>query len=278
MFGYVVIDKPELKCREFDEYRGFYCGLCKTLAKEHGFFARLCVSYDLTFLSLLYSGLYEPKLENACERCIIHPCSRHCAVRHSYQSYCGDMTVYLTWLKCMDDWRDERKHGKRLYAALLGGKAKKVQAKYKEKCDKIGSLMQELSEKERRQEKDLDCVSGLFGKMLAEIFVMKNDNWEPLLRNMGFYLGKFIYILDAYDDLEEDIRKTSYNPLIDISERQDFDAYIRQILTFIIAECCKNYHQLPVVEHASILENILYSGVWTGYEKVIARKNRGAER
>ncbi|MGN0165324.1 MAG: DUF5685 family protein [Lachnospiraceae bacterium] len=272
MFGYVVIDRPELKCREYDEYKGFYCGLCKALAKEHGFFARLCVSYDLTFLSILYAGLYESGRCESCEHCIIHPIEKRCIVRHDYEDYCADMTVFLTWLKCMDDWKDEKKIGKRIYACFIGRRARKVREKYKEKCESISLLMEELSEKEKNNEKNPDVVSGLFGKLLAEIFAMKQDRWEPLLRNMGFYLGKFIYILDAYDDLEKDKAKNAYNPLIEISEREDFDEYIKELLTFMIAECCKNYHMLPVVEHEAILGNILYSGVWTGYNKALDKK------
>lgn len=274
MFGYVVIDKPELKCREFDEYRGFYCGLCKSIAKEHGFFARLCVSYDFTFLSVLYSGLYEPDLSSACERCIMHPCSKHLAIQHKYQGYCADMTVFLTWLKCMDDWKDDKKLFKRIYAALIKRKAKKVQEKYKEKCENIIKLMDELSEKETTGETDLDVVSGLFGKILEEIFVFENDRWEPLLRKMGFYLGKFIYVLDAFDDLEKDIKKNQYNPLKPLAEKEDLDEHVKQILTLIIAECCKSYHQLPILEHEPILDNILYSGVWTGYEQAVERKEK----
>lgn len=274
MFGYVVIDKPELKCREFDEYRGFYCGLCKTLGQKHGFFSRLSVSYDLTFLSILLSGLYEPELSGECERCIVHPCSKHCVIRHEYQEYCADMTVFLTWLKCEDDWKDDKKAGKKLYGSILAKKAKSVILKYPKKCEKIIQLMKELSECESREEKDIDKVSGLFGSILEEVFVVKNDNWEGLLRKIGFYLGKYIYVLDAYEDLESDMKTGQYNPLKNLETEGDFDLQIKNILTMLIAECCKNYHQLPIVEHEPILDNILYAGVWSGYERVLERKDK----
>ncbi len=274
MFGYVVIDKPELRCREFDEYRGFYCGLCKTLGKKHGFLSRLSVSYDLTFLSILLSGLYEPELDGQCERCVVHPCSKHCVIKHDYQEYCADMTVFLTWLKCEDDWKDDKKLGKKIYGSMLAKKAKKIADIYPEKCKKITERMKELSECENREEKDIDKVSGLFGSILEEIFVVKKDNWEGLLRKIGFYLGKYIYVLDAYEDLEQDIKSGHYNPLKFLEAEDNFDLQIKNILTMLIAECCKHYHQLPIVEHEPILDNILYAGVWTGYERVLERKEK----
>ncbi len=272
MFGYVTVDKPELRVREFEEYRGFYCGLCKTLGEKYGSAARLAVNYDLTFLSVLYAGLYEPKLKADGERCVIHPCVKSCVIRHKYQSYCADMTVYLAWLKCKDDWNDERRPDRILYAGLLKGAAEKVKKRYGIKCKKISALMKELSEKEKSGEKNIDAVSGIFGEILAEIFAVKKDEWEKLLRRMGFFMGKFIYILDAFEDLEKDTEKKSYNPLADMAGSEDFDGHVREMLTMTAAECSRSYRQLPIIEYAPLLDNILYSGIWNGYDRAVKRR------
>ncbi len=272
MFGYVVVNKPELKCREFDEYRGYYCGLCKSLGKNTGFFSKFAVNYDLTFLSLLYADLYEPEIKIKTSRCMVHPLKGGRICVHEYDRYCSEMTVFLTWLKCMDDWKDDRNLIKRMYAGVLRRQAKKVMDKYPEKCHLINEYMDKLSEKEKSGCRDLELVSEEFGKILAEIFVMKKDEWESELRKAGFFLGKYIYILDAYDDLKSDIKKGNYNPLKEAYGNEDFDAYVKDILMINIAECCKNFEVLPLVEYASILKNILYSGVWTKYYEVLGKK------
>ncbi len=272
MFGYVVVNKPELKCREFDEYRGYYCGLCKSLGKNTGFFSKFAVNYDLTFLSLLYADLYEPEIKVKTSRCMLHPIKGNRICIHEYDRYCSEMTVYLTWLKCMDDWKDDRKLMKCIYALILRRQAKKVINKYPEKCRLINEYMNDLSEKESSGCSDLELVSEDFGRILSEIFVMKKDEWENELRKAGFFLGKYIYILDAYDDLKGDIKKESYNPLKAKFKNKDFDDYVKDVLMTNIAECCKNFEVLPLVEYASILKNILYSGVWTKYYEIVMKK------
>lgn len=78
MFGYVLVNKPELKIKEFEAYRSWYCGLCRTLNKRHGLAGRLTLNYDMTFLIMILADLYDEKHECACARCIVHPLDKHC--------------------------------------------------------------------------------------------------------------------------------------------------------------------------------------------------------
>ncbi len=115
-------------------------------------------------------------------------------------------------------------------------------------------------------------MAGIFGEIMGEIFAVRKDEWEDSLRTLGVYLGKYIYLLDAYEDIEEDIKKNSYNPLKRRFENPDFDEEIKTILTMMMAGCCKEFEKLPVIENAEILRNILYSGVWYRYEAVRAKR------
>ena len=94
---------------------------------------------------------------------------------------------------------------------------------------------------------------------------------------MGFYLGKFIYLMDAYEDLEDDRKAGRYNPLVDLSRRPDFEEHIRTILCMMIADCCREFEQLPCLEDAGILRNILYGGVWNRYQKIQQKKTEQKE-
>ena len=127
--------------------------------------------------------------------------------------------------------------------------------------------MQELSDCEKENSQEIDRSAGCFGRLMADLFVYKEDMWEETLRRMGFFLGKYIYIMDAYEDLEEDLRKQCYNPLKSLHERADYEEQIRQILCMMIAECSAEFEKLPCLLDVDILRNILYDGVWNRYNK-----------
>ena len=109
MFGYVTTNKPELKIREFARYKGFYCGLCRTLRSRHGFTGQMTLSYDMTFLILLLSSLYEPKTTRDNKRCMIHPGKKQMILQNAVTEYASDMNILLTEKHFLDDWEDERK-------------------------------------------------------------------------------------------------------------------------------------------------------------------------
>ena len=119
MFGYVVVNKPELKFREFDVYRAYYCGLCHSLSKRHGLSGQLTLSYDMTFLVILLSSLYEPEHSVTSKRCIVHPLKRQSIISSEFTDYVADMNVILSYFKCLDDWHDDRSVLKLAYSKLL---------------------------------------------------------------------------------------------------------------------------------------------------------------
>lgn len=136
---------------------------------------------------------------------------------------------------------------------------------YKEKVELIFRYLDELQQYEETGETNIDLVAGSFGKIMSVLFTPKDDQWAPILSRMGFFLGKFIYILDAYKDLEKDLKKGSYNPFKNICKDEDFDDRIKQMLTMMMAACSKEFEFLPILDNANILRNILYAGVWTKY-------------
>ena len=119
MFGYIIVHKPELKVREYETYKASYCGLCRSLKKRHGRIGQMTLSYDMTFLALLLTGLYEPETITGCERCIAHPVNRHHFRQNQYFDYAADMNVLLTFYKCLDDWQDEKKYGQESFPGCL---------------------------------------------------------------------------------------------------------------------------------------------------------------
>ena len=183
--------------KDFDLYRSFYCGLCRELREKYGISGQITLSYDMTFVILLLSGLYEPKTYKGTTRCILHPVRKQPVRKSEVTEYCADMNVLLTYYKCLDDWKDDRKYVKLGYAKLLEGKNNRLLKLYPDKAKRIVELLDELGELEKAGETDVDKMSGIFGHIMEEIFAYRQDEWERSLRRMGFYLGKFIYLLDA---------------------------------------------------------------------------------
>ncbi len=278
MFGYVLVSANKLSEEEMNCYRSHYCGLCRSLKQHYGFTGQMTLTFDLTFLSLLLSSLYEPKCEIKCTNCIAHPFKKHEENLNEFSQYAADMSILLTYYKCLDDWEDDRKFKQLFLAKLLKSKSKRLKKLYSEKIEFVRGKLKELSVCEKENETDIDKVSGIFGKIMEEMFVYKHDEWEQTLRRMGFFLGKFIYILDAYEDYEEDIKKNSYNPLKGKYSDESFDEMIEKILTLMMAECARAYEFLPIVENTASLKNIIYSDVWTRYEELLKKKGKSKEQ
>lgn len=277
MFGYVIVNKGDMKFKEFDRYHSFYCGLCRSLKEKYGMPGQISLSYDMTFLVMLLSSLYEPETGEADVKCIAHPFEKHLTRRNVFSEYGADMNVLFTYYKCLDDWKDDRKVTRLAYSKLMKKSYKKISTAYAEKVKRIDELMRAFSAEEKKGSEDIDRLSGLFGDVMGEMFAVRKDEWEESLRLLGRYLGKYIYLLDAYEDIEEDRKSGRFNPLLKKHEDPDFDEEIRLFLTMMMAECCKEFEKLPLIDDVEILRNILYSGVWYRYEAVRA-KREGSEK
>lgn len=274
MFGYIIINKGDMKFKEFDIYHSYYCGLCQALKEKYGKLGQLSLSYDITFLVMLLSSLYEPETKISEVKCAAHPFEKHPVRSNEFSYYGADMNLLFTYYKCKDDWEDEKKLTRLVYKKALHKAYRRICAHYGEKSKKVSNLMRELAQEEKRQNQDIDRMAGIFGEIMGELMTPKNDEWQDGLRAMGYNLGKFIYLLDAYEDIEEDLKKGRYNPLKKRFEDPDFEEESKTVLTMIMAECCKEFEKLPIIENVEILRNILYSGVWYRYEMVRQRREK----
>lgn len=275
MFGYVLAYKPELKMREYYKYKAYYCGLCKVLREKYGLAGQITLTYDMTFLVILLSSLYESETRRIEERCIVHPVKKQKMLCNEITEYAADMNVILTYYKLLDDWHDEKSKISIAGLRALHKVFLELKEKYPEKCRVIKKCLGLLHQCEERGEENIDVASRYFGKLMSELLAYRHDVWEKSLRKMGFYLGKYIYILDAYDDVDEDIKKENYNPLIPMYIREDFHEKCESMLTYVLAECTHEFEKLPCIEDAEILRNILYAGVWDKFDK--KRKEKDGE-
>ena len=273
MFGYVTICEPELKVKDLKKYKAYYCGLCRVLKEEYGFMGQMTLTYDMTFAIILLSSLYESVADLETHRCKVHPVKKQMMLKNEITSYAAAMNVLLAYYHLDDDWQDDRKISSLMSKSMIYGKVKKIIDKYPRQSEAIRTSLAELSLCERDNSTDIDRTAGCFGRLMEELLLYREDMWEKSLRKMGFFLGKFIYLMDAYEDLPKDLKKDKYNPLRKIYAEPEYEERIRQILCMMIAESTAEFERLPCLVDVDILRNILYDGVWSRYNKIQMKKS-----
>lgn len=274
MFGYVTANYKALSEEDREQYRQYYCGLCRALERRYGNFSRLTLNNDMTFLLILLSSLYEPDEETKKGRCLTHPLKRRTYITSELCGYCTDMTILLSYLKCLDDRMDDSSLRGKAGAAALVKPYEKVKERYPQKVDKIAGYILEINAYEAKGGRDIDVPINLSGKLLGEVFRYRKDSWGDDLHALGEGLGRFIYLMDAYDDLPSDVKKGRYNALRNYRQQNDFETFCEDGLLMMIAECTQVFETLPLEKHLSILRNVLYSGVWMRYWQKAGNKKR----
>ena len=281
MFGYINVNREKLKPEDSSVYQSYYCGLCQTLKSEFGRKGQILLNYDMTFLIVLLTGLYELEDKKSEFICAVHPSKKQTARCNEATQYAAAMNILLSSKNFEDDWKDNRSYAKKALLQIFKKDYERISIKYPRQALAIETYLRKLTQAEKANERNIDAVAGLTGEMLGEIFVWKKDDiWAEELRCLGFYMGKFIYLMDAYEDIDKDYKKNCYNVLrlMQQETEQDFETFSRLMLTSMISECAKSFERLPILLHAEICRNILYSGVWTKYEYLRKKKQARMEK
>ena len=271
MFGYVRPNLQDLSQEDQTRYRSHYCGLCHAIGDRHGQLARMALTFDLTYLTIFLGSLYEPE-ENVGEgRCVPHPKKPHPWCRSAVTDYAADMTIALTYHKCLDDWQDDRSLPARGCAAWLKKAYTQVKKDWPRQCEAIEKSLTDLSRVEKRRDPSPDAAAKCFGALMAELFVMREDYWANALRAFGYSLGRYIYLLDAVCDYDKDRKKSGYNPVLLMDKQPEA---MRDTLELLLGDASAAFEKLPLLQDEAILRNILYSGVWQGYNEYLHKKDK----
>ena len=220
MFGYVRVKHTELKVKEYEFYRGTYCGLCRSMGKCTGQCSRFALSYDFAFLALLRITFDRSPVEFEQKRCIAHPLKQRNMMKpNASLAYCAGAAALLNYHKICDDLADE-KGVKKLRARLVypwfsHARKKALRAGLSSLDERISELLTELSAVENSDAKSVDAPAEVFGKLLAAIISHGLDDKDARIANaLGHAVGKWIYIADALDDWRDDAKKNRYNPFL----------------------------------------------------------------
>lgn len=218
MFGYVKPYVPDLRVRENEMYRALYCGLCRSMGVHTGCISRLTLSYDFVFLAAVRCVLEKCPVEVKAGRCAVHPLRRRPIIQdNSALAYSAACAAVLARAKTEDDVRDT--HGmRRLFSKLLllptGRMEKKALREADVPRDTIYNCLSRLSSLEDAMCPSLDDTADTFGDLLAAVFAHGLEGSEKrIAETVGKSIGKYIYVIDAADDAEDDKKSGSYNPL-----------------------------------------------------------------
>ncbi len=219
MFGYVRPFKPEMKVRDFESFRAMYCGLCHTLKARYGFGSRMLLSYDMCFMALLMSGVTSCGIKTCQKRCIVSPFRKRACVHENLAlDFAADCSVILSYWKLRDSAQDERGM-KSLRARLVAGFLKRKYQKASEELPDFATAVEQgirqLDSLERANTPSLDRAADAFAAMMREAAAgLQDEKIRRPMEQLLYHVGRWVYITDAWDDLQDDLKSGSYNAII----------------------------------------------------------------
>ncbi len=280
MFGYISINKPELKVKEYETYKAVYCGLCRNLGKEYGVLAKFILNYDLTFVSLLQMAVKPTVPQYERSRCRANPfkkCS-YCKNDANDQSLASAACVALFDLKVEDNIADNP-FIKGVFYRILRLFSKNWAKKAYKKIPALKPIIDDYRQGQRDAENTANCsidmASEPTAKAVSRILALIecDAKYGFVLQRMGYCLGKWIYLCDAVDDLPDDIKTGNFNVLKqfvteNFNAKQQIEGKIVPILNNCWTECAKYSELLEIEKYHSIIENILYEGLKLRQSKI----------
>ena len=263
MFGYITLSRVNADKEMRLEYKSYYCGLCHVLNQKYGIKGMHSLSFDMVFLTILLSDIYDEDTVKGKERCIVRP-----LVPHDYicskgaTDYAADMQLLLFYFSLLDNIQDE--HKDKIRAKKYEKIATEITSRYPRQYKVLKEKLHELREKEEANEQNPEALSALFGAILGEIFVKDPDfHFAPELRALGEALGRFIYLIDGWDDRASDKKKGCFNPFPEGTKEKDAE----KLLLNAAADASLIFERLPLDSSIPIMRNIIYSGIWTRFKK-----------
>jgi len=271
VFGFINIYKDELKIKEYDLFRSYYCGLCKALGKRYSQVVRLGLSYDMTFLAILADSLNDKAPKVSKEGCIKKRGKRNFCIENPSINFSADASVILAYHKLKDDLKDN--HSIKAFAGIIAyySSFKKASKKHPDMSLMIANNLKKLSEYEEDLCPEIDIVADPFAQICANMFKCCHES----LYQLGYNVGRLIYIFDAYKDITDDLKSGSYNPYIckfgkECMNSDSFKKGVMGSLNMTLTAISDSYSELKLYKNKEILDNIIYLGLRYEYDKTFS--------
>ncbi|WP_125153385.1 DUF5685 family protein [Clostridium rectalis] len=285
MFGYVTPCKMELKIKDYEKFKAYYCGLCKSIKINYGNIPRATLNYDMTFLAILLDSLNNHKCCYEKQHCLVHPMRKKVILlENSSLKYAAFCNTTLSYYKLLDNVNDDNSIKSKLFSILLGKYINKSMLNFKVHAEYIEKKLTELYNLENNNHCiSLDSISDPFADLTGYIissYIKKDASLKKDLYNLGYNLGKWIYIIDAFDDLEKDLKNKKFNPLNVLFNENNLSynelyekIYMR--INFTLTNCARHcllyLQKLDIKKNKELLYNILQYGLMEKMDKVFKR-------
>ena len=263
MFGYLIADRQQMSEEEKRRYNAYHCGLCRALRAGTGLKGSALLSYEMTFLYMLLSAVYDPETISGRQICFSHPIRKQLYFSNELEQYVASMSILLGYEHLNDDCYRRHDHRAKQLASSFKEKLPAIAALYPRQADSCRKTVAGLHDLTKRNEINVQLACTFVGELGGNAFSMLDDEWSDALYSIGFYMAKSAYIIDSYIHLDKDLKSGNYNPLI-LKKNEDpegFDTCMRATINSQMNEALKNLECLPVKRDISILRNVLTTGV-----------------
>lgn len=277
MFGYIRTHRPELRVKEDEAYKGIYCSLCRELGKRYGLMSRMFLSFDSSFMALALMAISDKKIFFEKKRCPFNPAKKcnFCSESRSELQFAADISVLLLYHKTRDNIHDSTLFKALLFRILLLFIVRSYK-KAKKLCPEGAELVENYIEMqnavEEKQSRSIDEAAEPTAILLKNLYsIGETDEDAKIVREqVGYHLGRWIYLIDAFDDIEKDRKSGNYNPFL-ISNSDNYEK-IKGDLLMTAGEVAKAYELLNIKCFNGILENVVYDGLYFETLKVYERR------
>jgi len=273
MFGYIKPLKPELRVVDNDFYQAIYCGLCKDIKKHFGLLSTFTLNYDFVFLALIYMSVNDVYVEIGKQRCTGNPFKKKEVVEDDCLLFCSSILMLSAYYK-LDDNKFDNGIKDKLLGYIMSLPIKKSTKKVKEQFEDINVALKNFTEKQRelelKKESSIDIICDPTAVCTGEIFskITEDKTKKLILNRMGYFVGRWVYLIDAFDDLNDDIERNNYNPFIykynikSVDDIKNNNIYndILLMLNSTIAEIVNCYNLLDIRLNKDLLDNIIFLG------------------
>ncbi|MBU5226212.1 hypothetical protein KQI36_06060 [Clostridium senegalense] len=285
MFGYVTPCKMELKVKDYEKFKAYYCGLCLAIKNNFGNLPRFTLNYDMTFLGILLDSLNNEKIQFNPTVCIAHPMKKKLKVINNgaldYAAFCN---VALAYFKLLDNFQDDNSKSSKILAFGLKGYINTTDDKKNYLLNYMEDSLKNLSKIENSSDiLNIDEVAHIFADLTGTIICeyATDNNLKDKLYNLGYNLGRFIYLIDGYDDLEKDMSENKFNPINRAfnNDNLPYDEFLNSIkdriefnLIMSAEGCVRSLSELSILKNKDLLDNILNLGLMEKIENIKTHK------
>lgn len=269
MFGYVTIHKSEMKIKDYEMYKAIYCGLCKQLGKDYSFLTRFLLNYDCTFFSVFAMAVENTCLHVQKGRCRFNPMKscNYCTDTNRIQSKSAALLVLMSYFKLLDNIRDGSAVKKVLFTFLrpfLASWKRKAKKRYPEYFDACRKMYHDQIEAEAKIA-GIDESAEPTAALLKFVFSQEapDDRIRPAFEQFGYHLGKWVYLMDAACDIDDDVRHKSFNPIYNKTGKSKAESaeFSLELLSHSIYLLTSAYRLIDKYRFVDILDNIVLLGL-----------------